>query len=540
MNNLNFIHNPPKKSTDVHGSAFFFDASLLKTFTAYFNETIEGSIKFCEPYRRQFKALTRTYLNQPHPDDPDHTYNHSPAYLIDQFIEYGYQLIFDGPEYLTIADPTAPAERPFEFADWLRSFGINSKLDDQLLELSLYGSSYSLWHFSNDEPIIATIPVTNVLPDPSARSTRIPEWKFVAYYGSMVASDFVAGVKNKTYSLPNKGNLTPFEKDLQASCSTIEWFGYFYAPDRQLFHATAIAAPGASDTDHQICRILPIKSIPVFLSHYYQRPGPFGIGILARDASLSNQISTFTRQMIANTRTTAVAALKVHENSPAHACLKASGGLVPGLVIPTTPGVPGEVEALDVPRFPSSDIVQMLQFLSMEYEKRAGAPAADLQTFRTATAANLLERQTNRGPGTKIHRFAEQTLNPGFSRIYNYKYQAGSEAIGKVYVALTNQDHSRISRAAAIERFLMIMPQIQELLANTDTVVDVGALASEFLAALGIARGISHRKGNNIQQVSNDTPQWRLPKNPPKPTTDDNHYWRGLQSLSNPLAIKHS
>jgi hypothetical protein len=86
----------------------------------------------------------------------------------------------------------------------------------------------------------------------------------------------------------------------------------------------------------------------------------------------------------------------------------------------------------------------------------------------------------------------------------------------------------------------MIMPQIQEMLANTDTVVDVGALATEFLAALGIARGISHKKVNNYQQLSNGTPQWRMSKNAPKPTTDDNHYWRGLQSLSNPLAIKHS
>jgi len=169
-------------------------------------------------------------------------YVHSPGYMVDQYADRAYPMIFGGPEFFTVLSQDAtqldtedeyPANRKMQ--EYLLRMLIQGKLHartyESLLLWPLIGTVFAkvYWHeqyvpkwqqstttgqiYETDEvayecPIIQSIPPDRVLIDPKAPNNDINLWRFIGYRVEMTYDEVIESYENGTFDL----NRDEFEK----------------------------------------------------------------------------------------------------------------------------------------------------------------------------------------------------------------------------------------------------------------------------------------------------------------------------------------
>lgn len=179
-------------------------------------------------------------------------YVHSPGYMVDQYADRAYPMIFGGPEFFTVlsqdattlsTDDEYPTNRKMQ--EYLLRMLIQGKLHartyENLLIWPLIGTAFAkvYWYehlvprwqqstitgkiYETDEvafecPIIQNIPPDRILIDPKAPNNDVNQWRFVGYRVEMTYEEVIEAYENGTFDL----NRDKFEKDYQSKNGTTE------------------------------------------------------------------------------------------------------------------------------------------------------------------------------------------------------------------------------------------------------------------------------------------------------------------------------
>lgn len=162
-------------------------------------------------------------------------YTHAPGYMVDQYCDNAYPMLFSGPEWLTVISEDVsqisspddyPAHRKVQqlLLGKLSLARINARIYEALWNWTLNGTVYGkvFWHefttpvfyqdtytgeiFEDQEavyscPVIQAVPIDMILPDPKALHNDIQRWRFIGHRVHRTYDEIIAGFENGIYSL---------------------------------------------------------------------------------------------------------------------------------------------------------------------------------------------------------------------------------------------------------------------------------------------------------------------------------------------------
>ncbi len=394
-----------------------------------------------------------------------------------------------------------------------------------------------------EAPIIQLIPLDKILPDVRASHNDIQRWAGIGHRVSRRWEEIEEAFESGVYDLNKAEALKRFkeakqepaeedslyfdpdanvEVDKSSWVEVWEWHGRVpYKGALKECVATILTEPGAEDPESGIlvrlqdAPALDVGLRPFVCAHFTPQPGPFGMGIIEREEGLLYQISQFIAQAQDNARLTSNPIFQCDMSSPAWQTLKEAGNrLVPGLILPRLPGDQAGFEAVKLAPFPSQEISNMVQFLSLMLEKHTSVADVRLgmsEREKTATEASILEKRGNVSIRTRLEMFARSFINPAAQICLAMLQQFITEdqsiqmvdAQGKVvpltitteeiqngnykaYSTLVVPDSSSIAKAQSIERIIPILSNLQPMLGATGTQINFVELVQRYLAMLGI------------------------------------------------------
>jgi hypothetical protein len=395
-------------------------------------------------------------------------------------------------------------------------------------------------------PVIQLIPLDRVLPDRAANHNDIQRWRGIGHTVDRTYWDIIESFENGDYNLnqkafkerwaedSNKGNLSSDDRlyadpDVSIDADETSWFqvwewhGKVPHKGKQIECCATIVTEKDSDdpSDGILIRLtnrplLDNGMRPFVCSHYIQRPGPYGIGLIEREEDLLYQLSQFIGQAQDIVRVSTNPIYQVDFSSPAYQEIKKNGGvLAPGMILPTIPGDPNSgLQTAKLPPYPTAEISNMVSFLSGTLERRTAVTDTQqgiAEREKTATEANILQQQGAIPTRARVQIFARSFLEPALNLALALTQQyviedqeivvrgANGQDIpisisvdeiqeGRYRAAATllRQDQSTIAKAQSIERVLPVLQNLQPMLQGEGVQISFSELITRFVELVGI------------------------------------------------------
>jgi len=396
-------------------------------------------------------------------------------------------------------------------------------------------------------PVIQIIPLDRILPDRSANHNDIQRWRGIGHTCDRTYEELLESFDSGDFNLNQKlfqerwdedsmrgSGLAGSERlgadpdvfvdeDKLAWFQLWEWHGKIPHKGKQIeCCCTIITEKDIDDPSDGVMVRLTTKPIldcglrPFVTSHFIQRPGPFGVGLIEREEDLLYQLSQFVGQAQDIVRLSSNPIYQIDFSSPAYQEIKKNGGILsPGMVLPTIPGDPNSgLQAAKLPPYPTSEISNMVSFLSNTLERRTSVTDTQQginERRKTATEASILQQQGAVPTRARVQLFARSFLEPAFNLALAMVQQFTLEdqkiiirgADGqdipltitvdelqngrfKAVATLLRQDHTTIAKAQSIERAMPILQNLQPILAQEGVQVSFNELITRFLELAGV------------------------------------------------------
>lgn len=491
-------------------------------------------------------------------------YVHAMAPFIDSLADRAYAALFGGPEFISVGlsskAPRAllqgdiPASNTVQqlMIERLEDGLIQDRIMECLMDWLLTGTVlatvyYHKSGFANaipttsaytideqpayDCPVIAAIPIDQMIVDKAARHNNVQLWRMVGFTVDKTYEEVLAGFRTGNYDLNEDEFRTLFQNAGTGKRSESEQLNY--DPDKELedddskwvtiweVHGKVPAADvliesiwtiatqvGSSDPIDGVCiravqgPILPKLGRPFACGHFRKRPEALAIGMAQRDLDLLYSISQEVGQFDDNLRFTANVPVMVTDEGKR--ILKKTGGVVrTGMVFDRIPGeTTPPIEAVNLGTFPAQASANSLQFKQRLLEQHFGVSDMSMGIaggkVDSATEAGILQQQSQTPLNALLHRFCKtflkpllrmalelvaqnarqgaptiQVMMPGsgpHSELVDLPVEALNADYYSIEPAITSQDHTGIATAQAIERVMQNLPGMTPQLVNEGTV----------------------------------------------------------------------
>ncbi len=488
--------------------------------------------------------------------DWESDYLHSPGYLVDAFVERIYPLIFTGSDYLTVeicggASPFLESSQGHKVGKLLLSLldhgQIQARTTEALTEWGIYGTVFGKVFWKDGlcgergYPVVQVVPIWDVIPDSQARHNDIQRWNGIAHRVRRDRYEVLEGFRGGWYELGLEEFLErwPERANRDGDPEWLELWEYhgvvgYHGKLEEIVMTIVTDDESNSPEDGIVIRIGTRNrggQRPFVCSQFTTGLGCYGIGVIERNEDILFQLSQLIGQVQDNARISGNACFQVSSTSPAWKTLDETGGrLRPGLVFKLDTGdVSDRISPVEMPRFPSTEINSMIEFLSKVLERRSGLGdvAAGIKPpgEMSATEASLLMNEAQvpircradlfvrsflEQAGRLALELIKENIDDGY-RLVTLDGRGGLQDevvtdvdfVGveyKVYGGLTHADTTRIARASSLERVMQSLPAFEEKLRSEGYAVGYAEIFRQYLDAVGVTG--TEKILRNIEEAS--------------------------------------
>jgi hypothetical protein len=410
-------------------------------------------------------------------------YVHSIAPIVNSWVDNAHSMIFGGPEWCLVrpvgrhADGTIALQLTKLLGERLEELDIESRVYDLLQQKAVYGTSVSkqAWYWRSDSPrkhvdpltdetfnletpswnegpLTQLVPLERFLPDWRATHLDVQRWRGVGHRVEKTYDEIILGFQRGLYDLgedefkekfqrTDGGSNAPdeyaqtgdtdgyVESDPHGWVQLWEWHGQASTPAGSYEVVVVVATERTSDdpTNGVVLRVSDGPAIvlgnrrlrPFAVDHYFQRPEPFGDGLVNSNRDTLHTLSRLIGMYLDNLQYILSGGMGVDPESPAGRELKQLGGKRPPGWTP--PVMEGTKPFTELPRadYPTNENLSAVQFFEQMLERRGTTntfQGLTSESRQSATEINTLFQQSQVPTEVRVRLFCKNLLNKALTQ----------------------------------------------------------------------------------------------------------------------------